>query len=70
MKQNYIRKMYLINSCSLWSSTRHDLLRDTDAAAAHADPQAVHTRVNQILGLRGCHYVTADHLQTISLSII
>ena len=59
--------MYLINSCSLRSSTRHDLLRDTDAAAAHADPQAVNTRVNQVLGLRGCHHIPADHLHTLSL---
>ena len=40
-------------------------LCDADGATSHADPEAVHAGVYQVLGLGRRHHVTADHLSEV-----
>ena len=38
-------------------------LCDTYRSRAHANPEGIHSSINQILGLLCCHNVTTDHLE-------
>ncbi len=53
---------HLVHGCRLTSPDRHNLLRDTNGSAAHANAKSVNSGVDEVFGLRGRDDVAADNL--------